>query len=114
MMYCQVSEDHLSAFVAYIALGTLEAIRAGTVSPGVGIWTLGRPTTWEPLQKVKLAPQELIDVLQQGDELSALQKLAPDTFTAVVSGLIEQLHTVLRTMPDPTWWLTWKNAIPDE
>lgn len=32
-MRCQISEDDLPAFVAYLALGTLEAIRTGTVSP---------------------------------------------------------------------------------
>ena len=113
-MYCQVSEDDLSAFVAYLALGTLEAIRAGTVSPGVGTWTLGRPVTWEPLQQAKLVPQEIIDVLQQGDELSALQKIAPHACDAAVGDLIERLHAVLRAMPSPVWRVEWNRIGPDQ
>src|SRR5579872_1329805 len=107
MMHGQISDNDLPAFMAYLALGTLEAVRTGTVSPDVGIWTLGRPMTWEPLEDAKLVPQELIDVLRQGDELLALHNLAPQTFDAVVSDLIERLHTVLGEMPNPSWRVEW-------
>lgn len=113
-MHYQITEDDLPAFVAYLALGTLEAIRAGTVSPDIGIWTLGAPITWEPLEDAKLVPQEIIDVLRQGDELSALQNLAPQTFDAVVTDLIEQLHIALREMPNPNWRVVWSQTARDE
>lgn len=114
MMHCQISEDDLPAFVAFLALGTLEAIRAGTVSPQIGIWALGRPITWEPLEVANLVPREIIDVLQQADELAALQKLSPQTFESVVGDLIERLHAALRAMPNPTWRLAWERTISGE
>lgn len=113
-MHCQISEDDLPAFVAYLALGTLEAIRAGTVAPKVGIWTLGMPITWKPLEEAKLVPQAIIDVLRTSDELSAIQKLVPHTFDATVSDLIERLHTALKEMPNQTWRVEWGRTVSDE
>jgi len=113
-MRCQISEDDLPAFVAYLALGTLEAIRTGTVSPDVGIWTLGMPLTWEPLEEANLVPQEIIDVLRVSDELAALQKSAPLAFDAVVSDLIERLRVALREMPNPIWRVEWGQTVLDQ
>ncbi len=112
-MYCQINEDDLPAFVAYLALGTLEAIRAGIVSSDVGIWTLGRRIMWEPLEEAKLVPQEIIDVLRVSDELSALQKCAPLAFNPTVSDLIERLRAALGEMPNPSWRVEWTQTVLD-
>lgn len=114
MMRCQISEDDFPAFVAYLSLGVLEAIRAGAVAPEVGIWTLGRPITWEPLEEARLVPPEIVEILRASDELSALQKLAPHAFDAVVSDLIARLHMALKAMPDSTWQVEWSRTVPDE
>lgn len=112
MMQYQISEDDLPA----LALGILKAIRAGTVSPQVGIWTLGRPIIWEPLQQAKLVPQEIIDVLQQGDELSAIgtTEARPHAFNATVGDLIERLHTDLKEMPCQTWQVEWSRTVGND
>ena len=93
-------------FVTYLALGTLEAIRAGTVPAQVGIWTLGRPLFWRPLEAA-LVPQAVIDVLACCDELSALQQLAPEAFEATVANLIARLHAALTGMENPAWLVDW-------
>ncbi len=106
-MRCEIADDDLPAFVTYLALGTPEAIRARMAPAEVGIWTLGRPLMWEPLEKASLVPQVVIDVLQTSDELSAIQKLAPETFDITMSDLIERLHAVLEGMPNLTWRIEW-------
>lgn len=109
-MHCQMGEDDLPAFVAYLALGPLEAIRAGAVPASVGIWTLGRPISWKPLEDAQLVPQAIIDVLRTSDELAAIQKLVPHAFDATVSDLIERLHTALKEMPCQTWRVEWNRT----
>ena len=102
-MRCTIADEQMAAFVTYLALGTLEAIRAGTVSAQVGIWTLGRPVFWRPLEVAALVPQAVIDVVACCDELSALQQLAPEAFEATVGDLIARLHAALAGMENPSW-----------
>lgn len=66
------------------------------------------------MQQATLVPQEIIDVLQQGDELSAIQKLLPHAFDATVSDLIERLHTALQEMPHQTWRVEWSQTVGND
>ena len=92
---------------ACLALGTLTAIQAGSLPPEAGIWTLGRPTFWEPLVEAGLVPDDLVEVLQVADELNALQQLAPDAYK---EQLASSTGTTLRVIAqdgtisfDATW-----------
>ncbi len=99
-----IPDDDVPAFVTYLALGVLEAIRAGTVSAEVGIWTLGRPIWWEPLEDAGLVPPDILEVLTTSD---ALQEIAPDRYEAVIKAHIARLHAALRTLPNATWLGEW-------
>jgi len=102
-----IADEDLPAFVTYLALGTFEAIRAGTVPATVGIWTLGRPIFWEPLEDGRLMPPEVLEVLKLADELSALREVAPKEFDVRLTKIISQLHGALARMPSSTWRMEW-------
>ncbi|MDI1434620.1 hypothetical protein [Polyangium sorediatum] len=75
-VYCfEVVKADLDAFLGSLMLGTLQAMRSGLWSLDAGIWTLGRPCFRDPLERASV-PEELVAVLQEADELSALAELA--------------------------------------
>jgi hypothetical protein len=108
-MQLQIRNEDLPAFLACLGIGTLHAIREGTVPPQVGIWTLGPPRMWEPLAEIPGVPGEIIAVFRVCDELSALQQLVPDQslFTSFVTELITRLQVVLAQIDDPAWITQW-------
>lgn len=106
-MKFEISEEDIPAFLACIGLGTLEAIRSGTVSPEIGIWTLARPEFIMPFQNRALVPRDVLDVLQTCDELPALQKLLPANYDEIVGNLIERLQGSLRHLDSANWRITW-------
>jgi hypothetical protein len=109
----QISQEDIPAFVACLSIGTLYAIREGIIPPQVGIWTLGPPRMWEPLEAMSLIPREIIEVLQRCDELSAIQQLMPDRFVPYVDELIARLQLVLAQAGDPAWDVRWvRNSEP--
>jgi hypothetical protein len=107
VMQIDISEEYLPAFLAYLAIGTLYAIRKGTVSADVGIWSLGAPRNWEFLLNLPIVPKELIEVFQTGDELSLIQKSSPEKFDTIIGELINKLEKELIKMQEQNWRLTW-------
>lgn len=103
----QISEEQLSAFIIYLALGVLQTILERAVPSEVGIWTLGAPQMWSEFEGNSHISQEVIDTLQACDELSALQELAPEKFEDEVKKLIKRLHNELSKIPDPIWSIKW-------
>lgn len=73
----------------------------------VGIWTLGRPMFWRPLEGAALVPQAIIYILACGDELGTLQQVAPEAFEATVAALIKGLHAALAEIENPAWLVNW-------
>jgi hypothetical protein len=104
----KISDEHLPAFLSYLGLGTLLAIRNGSVSPQTGIWTLARPRVWEFLLKKTKVPKQIIRVYQTADELSAIKELIPDEFDTKVGKLIDDLEKELAKMKDPDWVIDWE------
>lgn len=98
-----ISEEDFPAFLAYLGIGTLYAMRNETVPPQVGIWTLAPPRVCEFLSKLPNVPGKLIRVYRTADELSAIKQLLPNQYTATVDKLIKQLESVLTHMEDQTW-----------
>lgn len=99
----QIAKHDLPAFLACLAIGTLDAIRRGVLPAEAGIWTLGAPKIWRQLESTSPVIQEISDVLQTCDELSAIKKLRPDSFDAEVAKLIERLQVVLASIQEPVW-----------
>ena len=95
------------SFLACLGIGTLQAIRDGTLPADVGIWSLSAPQFCEELSANPSIPQEIVEVFQMSDELSALKELAPDKFSGEVEKLIHKLYTVLATIEEPAWRLQW-------
>jgi hypothetical protein len=106
-MEFHIPDEHVDTFLAYIGIGVLSAIQRKTVPATVGIWSLAVPKVTQPLIEHGNVSEEIITVFKTADELSALEKLAPDLFEDVLTQLINQLETVLRSSTDPTW-MTWK------
>jgi hypothetical protein len=102
-----IKKDDRNAFLACLGLGTLYAIRKGVVRPQAGIWTLGRPNVWAPLQDDPEISPEIIAVFSASDELSAIRKLRPDQFEAVIDELIGRLEDVLKSTGDRFWNVCW-------
>jgi hypothetical protein len=103
----QIPKDDLPAFLACLGIGTLQAILDGVLLPEVGIWTLGAPRTWKPLNDESYISREIMEVFQTSDELSALKQLAPDQFDLQVKNLINQLQKELSKNANPSWHLEW-------
>lgn len=102
-----VRTETREAFALCLALGTLEAIRAGVWPPESGIWTIGPPGFWRVLETVDM-PEEVLAVFRRADEWDALLKLAGGAH--VQRGLdrdIAILKARLASLPDPTWRARW-------
>lgn len=99
--------NHIPTFVICLAIGTLQAILEDTISAEVGIWTLGRPRTWEFLAEEKLVSEEVISVLQTCDEISFIKEQSQERFENVVKELITQLKNELKKIEEPNWLFTW-------
>jgi hypothetical protein len=95
------------ALVLCLALGTLEAMRSGVWPLKAGIWTLGRPLFWEPLQRAGL-PEEVLDIFQMADELDALGKLAGWPAAEVeLDRMLGIIRRHLEALPDKSWQAGW-------
>ncbi len=108
----QITEDELPAFITFLGIGILSAIRDKAVPSEVGIWTVGRPLIWEFLVEQPQVPKDVIKVFRMADELSAIEKLLPNEFDAKVQELINQLETELAKIKDPTWQIRWLEDEP--
>lgn len=103
----EVDAADLEAFVACLALGTLEAIRSGAWSPEAGIWTLAPPIFRRPLERAGL-PADLLDVLDRAGELSALGELAGrPAMIAELDRMIAALRARLRETASRPWRGAW-------
>lgn len=99
--------ENVPAFVACLTLGTLEAIRAGAMDAADGIWTLGAPRTWEPLERDRRVPPELLRVLKTGDEIDAAKTLLGPAYVGIVDELKQAVLGLIETRRDKIWRLTW-------
>ena len=106
-IHMQIPEEDFPAFMTYVAIGTLYAIRNGTVPSEIGNWTLGPPNISEFLLKQQNMPRRVIRVFEMGDELHALEVLAPDKFDDELGEMIRQLEAALAKLDHPTWRIKW-------
>jgi hypothetical protein len=72
-----IGRDGLESFILCLALGTFEAMRSKAWTAEAGIWTLGRPT-FKSLLEISHFPKDVIEVIEQADELAAIQELVAD------------------------------------
>ena len=99
----EVSDDQLDAFLATVILGTLQAMRSGVWSLDAGIWTLGRPIFRAPLEKSR-ACADLVEILQQADELSALEAMSGRSVAeAEIDKMIANVQRVLAKNSEQFW-----------
>jgi len=102
----EVPEVDLDAFLCTLVLGTLEAMRSGQWPLSAGIWTLARPVFREPLERARVSA-ELIDVLREADELSALGQLSGGALAASrLDAMIGTVRSRLAANSAPVWRAT--------
>ncbi|MEX2964505.1 hypothetical protein [Microbulbifer sp. TYP-18] len=82
--------ENAEFYLASLAIGILDSMRTGEISLEVGIWSLARPTFWEPLEKSLKVSCKLVDWISSMDELDALQELNGDA-NRVIQETIELL-----------------------
>jgi hypothetical protein len=85
----------------------LYAIKNGVVPSTVGIWTLGNPLVQSALNDHPLFSKRILSVMQQMDELHALQILAPDSFGKEVDKLIDSINNGLLHPNNQDWNFEW-------
>jgi hypothetical protein len=106
--YCfEVPQIDLDAFVTSLLLGTLEAMRSGAWPLDAGIWTLGRPVFREPLELAGLH-EDLVAVLQEADELSALAG------RAAADARLDEMIATARLRLAPTADGLWRVAVREQ
>lgn len=104
---CEVDAADLDAFVACIALGTLEAMKSCSWPLQSGIWTLARPAFWQNLENAGLH-NDILDVLQRADELSAIESLTGrPAAEAELERMIAVVRTCLAAKASNAWRATW-------
>jgi hypothetical protein len=106
-MKLEIPNANLAAFLGALGLGTLEAIRAGTVPPSAGTWTLATPRMLDGLAGLSRDVDEVLEVFQSCDELEGIQELLPEQFEAKLDGLIGRLRAVLQRQPERIWEVDW-------
>jgi len=109
--FLRIGKKNLQEVAASFVIGVLHLIRIGAFPPVVGIWTMSTRGFWSPLVDNKILSDELIDVLRNCDELSALQKLNPDHFESEITKLIERIEKDVQYR-NPHWDMDW--VINDE
>jgi hypothetical protein len=109
-----IRENDKAPFLACLGIGTLYAIREGVLPASAGIWTLGPPPLWKPLEGQPGAMADIVEVFSMADELSAIQKLLPDKFEATVDELIDRLKAVLASTGQLYWLAGWSLPPDDE
>lgn len=103
----RLDSSNRDALVLCLALGTLEAMRSRIWPLEAGIWTLGRPAFWEPLQRAGM-PEEVIAIFQTVDELDALEQLGDRAATeAVLDRMLGTIRRHLEALPDKSWRAEW-------
>jgi hypothetical protein len=105
--HLEVAVADREALTLCLALGTLEAMRLGLWPLDAGIWTLGRPVFWEPLERAGV-PAEVLAVLQSSDELNALSLSAGRSKAeAVLDQMINTVRSRLAALPEKSWYARW-------
>ena len=106
-----VGSDTFEPFVLCLALGTLEAMKAGVWSPEAGIWTIGRPDFLEKLDELKVS-EETVNLLVQFDELSALEKLVDrDEFSRELLKIERRILERLEPFAGTFWNARWAHEV---
>ncbi len=105
-MLLEIADEHLPAFVASLAAGTLEAIRRGALDAAAGTRTLGAPRLWKPLAGKSPLLDRVAEVLARCDELDATKLLGPEPFAAELERLTARLMAVLAEQSE--WSARWK------
>jgi hypothetical protein len=107
-----VPDEDMASFICCLGVGVLQMIRQGVLPPEVGIWTLGVPRFWEPLEADANLPAPLLNVIHQFDELSAIHTISPDRFDSVLAELITELESVLAATQLEGWGIYWGKEVP--
>lgn len=102
----QLEQNELPAFLACLGIGTLVAMQKGQLEAEAGIWAMGAPRVWEPIED-NIVQKDILEVFQQSDELATLQQLAPESYQEELEQMINQLSDVLSRMQKPIWSLRW-------
>lgn len=105
-----VKSETFEPFVLCLALGTLEAMKAGIWSSEAGIWTIGRPNFITELEKMNVS-EETINLLVQFDELNALEKLSKEDFESELLIIEQKIKDRLECFSNDYWSAKWLNEI---
>lgn len=104
-MLLRVPDRHVTAFCAYLALGTLEAVFRRAIPPGAAAAPLDSPRFWQPIEG-KIDPRVLA-VLQSVGDVDLPEETSQEWIEGVVASLQTQLLEVLSETERPTWSGRW-------
>lgn len=106
-----VNKQTFEPFVLCLALGTLEAMKAGIWSAEAGIWTVGRPNFLDELEKMNVS-EETLNILVEFDELKALEEFAgEEDFAAKLLKIEENIKRRLEDFSNEFWDVKWLTEI---
>ena|SRR3954454_20307674 len=106
-MLLYMPDEQLHTFIACLSLGTLHAIRTGILDTDAGIWSLASPSLLGPLRSNPHVPNELIEVLESCDELSAIQQMMPQRLQGVITETITRIESQLSEAQPNIWRVHW-------
>jgi hypothetical protein len=109
-----IREKDRVPFLACLGLGTLYAIRDGTLSASAGIWTLGAPRMWKQLEGEPGMMAEIVAIFSAADELSAIQEVIPDEFAPAIDDFIHRLKAILVSTGEQYWIASWSPQEEDD
>lgn len=97
----ELENKDFELFMLYQLLGILTAVKKGSVSTDVGIWTIGRPDFIEFLERNTILSNPILGIMKTCDELSAIRELLGHVeLNKVISGFIFQIEQELKKIAD--------------
>ncbi len=105
----EVARKDVEAVALCLALGTIQAMRSGAWPTEAGIWTLGRPLFWAPLERLGL-PAQILGIFQEADEWEATERLlGREHLERMLTRVSEQILSRLAELEDPSFRAAWKD-----
>jgi hypothetical protein len=104
----KIFERDVSRVMAYLALGILDAISYGAAPAEIGIWTLARPISHDPV--ADLLPPDLLEVIQTLDEVDGPTRDGPtrDAQARLIRDLQDRLRAFIAQLDEPQFYLRWE------
>ena len=82
-------------YIAFLALGLLNTIKSGAISPEAGIWTLRMPKNYDEI--LPYCTPKLQNIIECFDELDLLSRLDAAAYAQTIDRLMGDLQQIVAT-----------------